>query len=330
MRIQSRPPKMARIILLGLLLVAFGIPPARASSLAAAPSTSDMYILSIFQSKDPICVGDTVNVTISWAPNPHYGEGSDLAPLTPLAGPSRIQVKASRGFFYPETPPPPGSNSGTSTVAYTAEETGTEKLFAVAWMGGSSDAIATDTFKVETCEYEYTLNGEFDLGVTAEGIAYTTRYTIKSRGILKPPDPDKPLNLEARTKLVKLGAMVTSFSSSECTLFTYEPGKGMGYVDVTGEPGPHNIGMVLKFAPPQDLAWDVDYSFACDGNGQSIAGVYPVPGGDPWITATFPSGSGTQNIKLDMFEIPFNRMNGQEGVTVSYTATVTLEKKAPK
>ncbi len=330
MRTHPKPPIMVRIFLLILLLLAFGAPPALASSSVQDTSTSDMYVLSISQSKDPICVGDVVNVTISWAPNSNYGNDSGLAPLTPLTGPSRIQVKASLGYFYPETPPPPGSNSGTSTVAYIAEKTGTENLFAVAWVGGSSDAIAKDTFKVETCEYEYTLNGEFNLGVTAEGIAYTSRYTIKSRGVLKAPDPDKPLNLEGRSKTVKLGAMVTSFASSECTLFTYEPGKGMGFVDVLGEPGPLGIGIVLKFAPPQDLAWDVDYSFACDGNAQTLAGVYPVSSSDPWITATFPSGSGTQNIKLDMFEIPYNRMNGQEGVTVSYTATVTLEKKAPK
>jgi hypothetical protein len=306
-----------------LLLLPFGTPAARAAS-------SDFYILTISQSKDPICAGDTVNVSISWAPNPRYGEDSGLAPLTPLTGPSRIQMKASLGHFYPETPPPPGSNSGTATVAYIAENTGTENLFAVAWSGGSSDAIAKDTFKVETCEYEYTFNGEFNLGVAAEGIAYTSRYTIKSRGILKAPDPDKPLNLEARSKTVKLGAMVTSFASSDCVLFTYEPGQGMGFVDVLGEPGPMDMGIVLKFAPPQDLAWDVDYSFACDGNGQTVAGVFPLTSEDPWITATFPSGSGTQNIKMDMFEVPLKRMQGQEGVTVSYTATVTLEKKAPK
>ena len=48
------------------------------------------------------------------------------------------------------------------------------------------------------------------------------------------------------------------------------------------------------------------------------------------IGATFLDGSGTKNVKLDMFEVPFNRLNGSPGISVSYTATLTLEKEAPK
>jgi hypothetical protein len=332
---RPRPPTLsliARIFLLLFLLLALGTPPAAASGSAQAAS-DNIYSLDISQSRDPICVGDAVNVTIQWGPNMSRFQQDDkngLAPLTPLGGPSRIQLKASLGYFYPESPPPPGSNSGIETVTYIAEKTGQEKLFAVAWNGGSSDAIATIPFKVEACEYFYTLNGEFNLGVTSEGLSYTARYTIKSHGTLVAPDPDQPLHLEARDKVVKLGAVVTSWSSSKCTLFTYEPGTGMGYVDARADPGPHGLGMDLKIGPPKDLAWDVDLSFACDGNAQTVAFVYPLSEADPWISATFPEGGGQQTIKLDMFEVPFNKLNGAEGLSVSYTATLTLEKKPPK
>lgn len=302
-------------------------PGARASS-ETQGSSRTTFLLSISQSKDPICVGDTVNVSISWWPNPEPIDG--LAPLAPLLGPSRIKLQASRGRFYPETPPPPGSISGTMTVAYIADEEGSEKIFAQDWIGGESDAIATDVFTIKNCDYAFVLDSQFNLGVNSEGISYTVRYTVKARGALKAPDPNQPLHLEGKTNVVRLDAVVTSFSSSKCTLFTYEPGKGMGYVDATADPGPMGIGMTLSLAPPQELAWDADLSFACDGNPFAIAGVYPVTSNDPWIQANFFSGSGTQTIKLDMFETPYQRLVGSEGVDVSYTATVTLEKKAPK
>jgi hypothetical protein len=333
MQPQPKLPRIAptgRMLLLVLLLLSLGTPRARASTSTPA-ANYNVYTLQISQSKDPICVGDAVNVSISWYPNLYSAdELNGLAQLTPLMGPSRIQVKASLGYFYPETPPPPGSNSGTISVTYIAEKAGQEKIFAVAWNGGSSDAIASTGFEVKSCEYIYTLNAEFNLGVTDEGISYTTRYTVKSTGILVAPDPDDPLHLEARNKVVKLSAVMTSWSSSKCTLFTFEPGSGMGYVDAKAEPGPLGIGMQLKLAPPVDFAWDVDYSFACDGQSQTLAGVYPLSESDPWISAVFPSGSGQQTIKLDMFEIPLNKMKGSPGLSVSYTATITLEKRPPK
>jgi len=130
---------------------------------------------------------------------------------------------------------------------------------------------------------------------------------------------------------VRLAAVVTSFSASECTLLTYEPGTGGGSVDVRADPNPNGIGMVLQFAPPQDLAWEVVYFVACDGQPVTFAGVFPVTSGqDPWISAQFPLGSGQQPVKLDMFEIPMNKMKGYPGVAVSYTATVTLEKEPPQ
>ena len=318
--------------LLAFMLLAQDAPAALASS-SGQGSSNNTFWLSISQSKDPICVGDAVNVAISWGPNADLAqtEKGGLAPLYPLVGPSRIKLQASRGYFYPDPPPVPGSSSGTMTVTYIAENEGNEKIFAQAWQAGESDAIATDVFTIKTCEFHFVLDAQFNLGVNTEGLAYTVRYTVKARGTLTAPDPkNQPLHLEGKANVVKLDAVVTSWSSSKCTLFTYEPGKGMGYVDAVADPGPMGIGMTLQLAPPTDLAWDVDLSLACDGNPETLAFVYPIPSNDPWIQATFLSGSETQTIKLDMFEIPYKKLVGAPDVDVSYTATITLEKKAPK
>jgi hypothetical protein len=312
----------------GLLLIQ-DVPPAQAST-AAQGAGNTVFALSISQAELEVCVGQTVNVTINWAPNSSYDPGGGLAPLAPLAGPSRISLQASLGTFYPDRVPSPGSISGTTTVSYTAEQEGTEKLFAVAWMGGESDAIAKDTFKVKACEYVFTLDAEFDMTVTTEGLTYTSRYTVKSRGTLVPTDPNEPQHLEARDKLVKMTATITSWSSSKCTLFTWEPATGMGWVDARADPGTLGIGMFLQLAPPRELAWDMNYSFACDGDSHTVAGVYPVSSNDPWVSATFPSGTGTHKVVLDMFEVPYNRLKGAEGIIVSYVATLTLEKKESK
>ena len=328
MKSRSSTPNSVRIIRLFLLvfiLLALESPRVMASPLINSPDNT-IYVIGISQFKDPICVGDAVNVAIQWGPN----TTSLLVPLGPDSGPSRIKLQASRGHFYPDSYFTPGSSSGTQTVTYIAEKAGKEKIFAQVWVGEGSDAIASDTFSIQACNYLYTLNAVLNLNVQVEDLAYSVRYTVKSIGILTAPDPDKPLNLEAKMKRVKLDAMVTSWSSSKCTLFTYEPGTGGGFVDARADPSPNGIGMVLQLAPPQDLAWDVAYSFACNGQPISVAGVYPSTSENPWVSATYPMGSGQQNVKLDMFETPMNKMKGVPGVTVSYTATLTLEKEPPK
>lgn len=329
---QSHPrpfPRIRRIpSILGIfILLVLGVPFQAQAANETQGTTSTIFHLSMSQAEPEICVGQTVNVTITWGPNTAYDSDGDLAPLAPLTGPSRIALKASLGTFYPDTAPAAGSVSGTTTVAYTANEVGTEKLFAVAWIGGSSDAIATDTFKVKACEYLYTFKADLNLYVTSEGISYHTRYTVKSRGILKPTDEKNPLHLESKNNPVWMSATMISWNSSDCMVFTWEPGKGMGWVDARADPGPLGIGMVLQLAPPQDLAWDVDYSFACDGQGHTVAGVYPISSSDPWVSATFLEGTGSKNVVLDMFEKPYSILLGSEGVTVDYNATLTLEKK---
>jgi hypothetical protein len=233
------------------------------------------------------------------------------------------------GIFLPDEFRPV-SISGTRTVTYIADKEGKEDIFAVAWIGKSSDAVAKAPFNIKLCTYWYKLYAELDMNVEVEGLAYSVRYTVESYGTLKAPDPSKPLNVEGNGKKVRLNAVVTSWNSSKCTLFTWEPGTGGGSVDARAYPSPNGKGMVLELAPPQ-LAWDVAYSFACDGHGMTLAGVYPITSGsDPWISATFPQGGGQQSIKLDMFEIPMNQLNGAPGISVSYTATVKLEKEPPK
>jgi hypothetical protein len=332
MRSHPNSSTFTRLILslLGVFfLLVQGSPPARAASEAQGTSGT-IFQLSISQAENEICVGQSVRVAIQWGPNTRYSENGGQAPLSPLTGPSRIALQASLGRFYPESAPPGGAVSGTTTVTYTAEKEGNEKIFAVAWTGGESDAIASDTFKVKACEYFYTLNAQFDLAITSEDLSYHTRYTVKARGTLTPPDPNEPLHLEARNNYVTMNATMVSWSSSKCVLFTWEPGTGMGEVDARADPGPMGVGMQLQIAPPRDLAWNADLSFACNGDPVTVAGVYPVSSGDPWVSAFFPDGTGTQTVVLDMFEIPYNKLLGAEGISVSYTAKLTLERKDPK
>ena len=324
----SKIARLAGVSLLAFLLLAQDAPPTLAAS-ESQVNTNDIFILQISQARPEVCVGETVTINIAWAPNGAKDYGG-LAPLTPLVGPSRITLKASHGTFYPGAPNPPGSPSGTTSVSYTAESEGTEKIFAQAWLGGSSDAIATDSFTVKACEYYYTLKSQLDMSVTAEGLSYTARYNVKSWGTLVPVDSEHPRQLEARDKRVKLSATITSWSSSECVLFTFEPGSGSGRVDAHVDPGPMGIGNVLKLAPPVDLAWNLDLSFACDGNSSTVSGVHPITSDDPWVQTTFPDGVGTQDVVLDMFEVPYQKLVGSEGITISYVATLTLEKKESK
>ena len=327
----SKSARWVGIFLLSFLLLAVDSANVKASPTPDG-SSENIWMISVFQSKNPICVGDVVYVEVKWGPNIlRPGEDKDgLASLTPLLGPSVIKVTSRLGHFSPENTYKPGAISGLTRFAYFADKEGDELITAVAMTGGSSDAIDTDRFTVKICEFAYTLNGEGNLYVDVEGLSYQTRYTIKSSGVLKAPDPSKPLNVEGKGKIIRLSAVMISWSG-KCTLFTWEPGKGKGDVDVRAAPGPDGISMVLEFGPPQDLAWDLDYSFSCDGDTRTVAGVYPSSEkGDPWISATFPSGSGQQDIKLDMFEIPMSKLNGSPGVSFFYTATVTLEKKEPE
>ena len=101
-------------------------------------------------------------------------------------------------------------------------------------------------------------------------------------------------------------------------------------MDARAFPGEMDIGYVLQLAPPNDLEWDMNLSFACDGDGHTVAGVYPISSGDPWVSATFPGGTGTRDVVLEMFEIPYQKLNGSEGITVDYTAKLTLQKKDEK
>jgi hypothetical protein len=327
-------PTTRILLLVIILLLGFsgsGRQPAGAR--ASGPTTdsaNDTFAISISQPKDPICVGDEVKVTIQWGPNiSRTPSGDGLAVLTPLAGPSIIKLKASQGIFLPDEFIPV-SISGTKTVTYIADKEGKEDIFAVAWIGDDSDAIARAPFTIKLCTFWYKLYGELNLDVEVEDMAYSTRYTIESYGTLKAPDPDKPLYVEGKGKDVRLGAVFTSWSS-KCVLFTWEPATGKGTVDARAYPSSDGKGMVLELAPPQNLAWELALSFACNGHGVTVANVYPITSKtDPWISATFPQGGGQQSIKLDMFEIPMNRLNGAPGISVSYTATVKLEKEPPK
>jgi hypothetical protein len=291
----------------------------------------DTFMVSVSQFKNPICVGDTVNVSVKWSPNstkPSPGEDG-LGSLTPLAGPFKIKFKASHGTFIPEEIDPGLRVSGTDSVAYTADKEGEEQVFAMAYTSTGMDGLDSTKFTIKKCNFYYTLVTMGTLTVDVEEGSYTVDYTMKSSGLLKAEDSDHPLYVEGKGKKIKLDALVTSFSVPKCTLFTYEPGTGEGTVDVRGYPNPNGTGMVVDFAPP-NLAWNENLSFSCDGDSRTVAGVYPVQGkADPWLAATFPLGSGEQDVKPDMFEIPKQKLQGP-GAYFSYRATITLEKEPPK
>jgi hypothetical protein len=319
---------------LGVFLLSFLLLAVDSASVKASPppdgSSENTWTISVSQFESPICVGDYVYVTVTWRPNPLMDAGQGLAPIPPLAGPGLIKVTSLIGRFVPEATYRTKSVTGTTRFAYVADQEGNEKVAGVAMTSTGSDATDTAQFTVKRCDYRYTLNGEARFYVDVEEGSYSTRYTIKSQGVLKAPDPSQPLNVEGKGKTIRLGAVMTSFSVPKCTLFTWEPARGQGSVDVRAAPDAGGTGMVLEFGPPQELAWDLVLSFACDGDATSLAGVYPSSANeDPWISATFPAGGGQQNIKLDMFEIPMSRMKGP-GLSFSYTATVTLERVEPE
>jgi hypothetical protein len=291
----------------------------------------DTFMLAVSQTKNPICVGDTVNLSLQWGPNgvkPIPGTDS-LASLTPLGGPYKIKFKATHGTFTPPEIDPGLRVSGTDSVAYTADSGGEEQVFATAYTSTGIDAIDSTKFTIKKCNFYYTLVAQGTLSVDVEEGSYTVDYTVKSSGLLKAEDSDHPLYVEGKGKKIKLDSIVTSFSMPKCTLFTWEPGTGEGTMDVRGYPNPNGTGMVVDFSPP-NLAWNLSLSFACDGDSRTVAGVYPVQGkADPWLAAIFPLGSGEQDIKLDMFEIPKQKLQGA-GAYFSYRATITLEKEPPK
>ena len=321
-----RSARMTGLLLLVILFPIINVP-GGAASIPLTDSERSLYRLAIYQSRDEICVGDAVRVVINWGPNTDPGKESD--PLAPLSGPSRIKLQGGLGHFYPDNFFTPGSISGTGEVMYIAEKAGHETIFAQAWSGGSSDAISKDTFTIKACDYFYDLKAEMNLIVDeAEFGAYSVRYTIKSHDALKAPDPDKPFNLEGKG-LVHLEAVMTSWSN-KCVLFTSKPGQGMGYVDVKVYPDSENVGMIMELAPPEDFHWDWGYSFACNGDQRTMAGVYEIATTDPWIKGHYFTGGGQVPVKIEMFDIPIQKMSGQPGLSISYTATLTLGKSAPK
>ncbi len=325
----SKSMRWMGVFLLSLLLLAVD-----SANVKASPppdgSSENTWTISVSQFDSPICVGEYVYVTVTWRPNLLQDPGQALARLPPLAGPSLIKVTSLIGRFIPESTYSPKSVSGTTRFAYVADQEGNERVAGVAMTSTGSDAIGMAQFTVKRCDYRYTLNAVAHLYVDAEEGSYSTEYTVKSSGVLKATDASNPRNVEGKGKTIRLGAVMTSFSVPKCTLFTWEPGKGQGSVDVRASPGPDDDSMVLEFGPPQELHWDVDYAFSCDGDTRSVTGVYgSTSNEDPWISATFPSGGGQQDIQLDMFEIPMNRMKGNPGLSFSYTATVTLERVEP-
>ncbi len=58
-------------IMIVFLLLAQQVPPAQASS-GAQDSADTTFKLVISQAEYEVCVGETVNVTISWGPNTSY------------------------------------------------------------------------------------------------------------------------------------------------------------------------------------------------------------------------------------------------------------------
>lgn len=309
-----------------LLLVAALVTPAPGATVSAAlpAASAKLFTVEINPPEAPICVGETRTVAVGWGVNP------DPTALAPLSGPTSIYVSANLGSFdrYRTTPLVP---SGVSTFEYTAQKEGTERLHAQAMTGEDADAGASVSFQVKKCEYKYTLYAEGNLTNKSSDTNVALRFVIRSEGQLKATNPDQPLKYEALGKEVHEATTVTAWSIPDCTLLTWEPGIGSGFVDVKAERAAGQKAMTLQFAPPRSFQIAHEVRGMCDDQVHSWGEVIPVSThDDPWIEATFPDGQGVKEIKLDLFARAVETLNRGARTSFSYSARVTLRRVEPK
>jgi len=296
------------------------------SATTIRPKPSDTFTITVSQPKSPVCVGESRIISVGWSPN----NNGDV--LAPLGGPRVIYAKAVYGTFDKGTYHP-GTISGTTTFVYTAEKEGND-IITIQAMNGNLDAdgVGFAELEVKKCDYRFNLYAQLNALAQAGGEEMGLMYVIRAKGRLTSEGASSAGFYEAYNVIVHIETTVTSFSISDCTLFTWTPGSGTGLVDVRAIPGKGNgQAMTVQFAPPQNMIWNVAMTAACDGEPSTLNASFPMTAdNDPWIEATFPSGVGSQKVVLDMFEKGVRNFRSSTHNQATYTATLTLERVEPK
>lgn len=306
------------IILTALLFIAtFSSPIPVSASGNSAPAGK--WTVSISGLDGMVCVGDSYMLTATWGLDPNSND-----PLSPLTGPKQLLVKATHGSFDRGTERP-GTASGTTLFNYTAEKTGTETITIQAFDSDLNvDSQSTTSFEVKKCDYLYTLTSRADAGDAGGVIAFY--YIIKSKGLLKAPDPNQPHRLEAFNKTFTIDTTISYFETGDCTLLFSDVGRAMGFVDAKAEDANNGTGIKVMLGPPQDLNYIHDVLLTCPDGPHHQNMTIPISSTkDPWIEQVFPFGEGEYNVQIDFLDDGLKGMR-DAGNWGYYTATLSLQR----
>ncbi len=296
---------------------------AQGSGASAAPAHAPgAWSVTVSGLNSPVCLGEPYLLTVTWEAN---HSSNDI--LAPLSGPRVINISAKNGSFDTETYRP-GTPNGTTTFNYTAEKEGQEEILVNVFNSELDvDSSARTNFKIKKCKYLYELYSEANLEVRGRDVHVAAKYIIKSKGLLEAPDPSQPRKLEAWNKTVTMDTFVTDFTAPGCTVFTWQPGQGMGSVDAKADEAQNGMSIDLRIGPPQDFVWYYNFAATCDGEPLAVNFAFDLSSmKDPWAQHVFPFGEGEYPITLDPFEEGVRRANQVPENHASYTARLSLKK----
>ncbi len=332
---------LSRSISVVILLIGLSSIPAVQVS-AAPPLQGDKAPATIYQvSLDPlpskqICIGQQIMIhgefgpEVSLAPLVPATSGATV-PLAPLVQMDLISLTTDLGAVSPEKITP-GTNSGTFSGFYTANQAGTATITATVWIHfghtQKSDATAHVSIKVtDTCQYLYKLYGEGNYVYSTNDIFENFKIFIQSKGLLTAPNSNNPLKMEKRHAFISQDITYIDFLPGQCSSWDANAGGGFGFLDATTDPTLDGFGIDLKLGPPQDFSIVAETRAVCDGKPIAVG----EPGSlsssnDPWIEQEFPADGGTFKIKIDFFEnsLKYARISG--ATQASYTASLTLQR----
>lgn len=314
----------ARLIISLLLLTSF-FNLGMSSPVPSHPKGSDTFSITVSQPKSPVCVGESRLITVSWK----QANKNDI--LAPLSGPRVIYAKTLYGSFDRSTYHP-ATISGTTTFTYTAEREGNDIITIQAMNGNlEADGVGFAELEVKKCDYRFTFYAQMNADPSSGDVQMGIQYILRAKGRLTSDGSSITGYFEAYNVTVHIETIITSFSMPQCALVTWTPGSGSGLIDVRAIPDKGDSrGMTVQFSPLQDMTWNVDMSAFCDGEPTSYSASFPLTSkSDPWIEANFPSGTGSRNVKVDLFDQGVKNFAGG-GTPASYFATITLERVEKK
>ncbi len=308
----NKPGKNRFVRLVCLILAAASL---FLSTGAAPTQTPSKYQVSIIADGYQVCVGQTVNIVVSYSLN--EGQKDTAAPS--------IYVFASKGTVTPETST---GARGTSYVGvrYTAENPGTDNLEAS--INGGYDGSAKMAIKVlQECQYSYKLVILLKTSSHAGDLSYIWQDYFKSEenfavvGMGMDLSPGQTIqSLKPLFATIYIEDLQWP-SNKDCNVAatTWTGLEGTGTLIVSGE---------MVKSSRQDLVRVNFSSAAMDQTGtftipcKEETRTVPLPMSfsvSPFIQEDFPLQGGARNIKIDFFEKGIKNL--QSGWTIaSYKA----------